>query len=205
MHKPLRRSLRPAILIRSPAGLACGQGEKDTPAVPVNVAAADASEIAPTPGDSAKLPRAPVDAVDHGGEKLVFDGLAACETQKGVGARSGHESRGQHFSLHALVEGSDVDEGVYALPGFGPGFTAGVILVADGQNRRELSLMDGRLQMSARQEMHQGRWLRQLVALRLSEPRASGLLGLPPASDLNHAQAGERPDPARAPPRADRI
>ena len=169
MHKPLPLFLGIVVVISGLAAPAYGQGKQDRPAFLLKMTGTDGTQPAVTPEDWAKLPRATVKAVDHGGVEITFEGVPAREILKLAGAPFGHELRGQHLSLYVLAEGSDGYKAVYALPEFDPAFTAGLILVADRKNGEALSSKDGPLRIVAPWETRQARWVRQLVALRLGQ------------------------------------
>jgi DMSO/TMAO reductase YedYZ molybdopterin-dependent catalytic subunit len=133
----------------------------------LRVVGASGNELNITADDWAKLPRATVKVADHGGTEVTFEGVPARELLKLVGAPSGPELRGQQLSVYVLAEASDGYQVLYAITEFDPGFTDGLILVADRKNGEALGPNEGRLQMVVPWEKRQARWLRWLMVLRV--------------------------------------
>lgn len=171
MHKFLRSFLWLGLMILGLAAPGHGQGQQDSSAALLRVVGPDGVELRVTAEDWAKLPRATVKAVDHGGAQVTFEGVPAREILKLAGAPFGHELRGQRLSLYVLAEGSDGYKALYALPEFDGGFTDGLILVADRKNGDALGPKEGPLRMVVPWEKRQARWVRELTTLRLEQAR----------------------------------
>lgn len=171
MNKLLRSFLYATLIIVSMAVAGHSQGQQDAASILVRVVGLDGAERSVTREDWAKLPRATVKAVDHSGVPATFEGVAARDLLKLVGAPLGHELRGQLLSVYVLAEASDGYKVVYALPEFDTDFTDGVILVADGKDGEALAAKEGPLRIVVPWEKRPARWIRELTALRLLQAR----------------------------------
>ncbi len=140
--------------------------QDSTPAF-LRLVGAAGTEVRLTADDWKKLPRATVKTIDHGGAEVTFDGVPARELLKLVGAPMGPDLRGEKLSLYVLAEASDGYQVVYALAEFDPGFTDGLILVADRKNGAALGPDEGPLRMVVPWEKRQARWVRWLRVLRV--------------------------------------
>jgi DMSO/TMAO reductase YedYZ molybdopterin-dependent catalytic subunit len=169
MHKLLRSFLWIALIILSLAASGYGQGQQDSSAALLRVVGPGGPELRVTAQDWAKLPRATVTAMDHGGAQVTFEGVPARELLKLAGAPFGHELRGQRLSLYVLAEASDGYKALYALAEFDADFTDGLILIADRKNGEALAPKEGPLQMVVPWEKRQARWVRQLTLLRVGQ------------------------------------
>ncbi|HTS54652.1 MAG TPA: molybdopterin-dependent oxidoreductase [Burkholderiales bacterium] len=169
MHKILRSFLWIGLIVLGAAAPTYSQGQQDGSAALLRVVGADGVEKRVTAEDWAKLPRATVKAVDHGGAEVTFEGVPAREILKLAGAPFGHELRGQRLSLYVLAEASDGYRAIYALPEFDADFTDGLILIADRKNGQALASQEGPLRMVVPWEKRQARWVRELIALRLGQ------------------------------------
>ena len=171
MHNLLRSFWYISLIIVSLAVAGHSQGQQDGARVLVRVVGLDGAERPVTQEDWAKLPRATVKAVDHSGVQATFEGVAARDLLKLVGAPLGHELRGQLLSLYVLAEASDGYKVVYALPEFDADFTDGVILVADRKDGEALPSKEGPLRIVVPWEKRPARWIRELTVLRLGQAR----------------------------------
>ncbi len=107
--------------------------------------------------DLQKLPRLTVEATDHGGAPVRFEGVALAEVLKAVGAPLGDRLRGPALSTFLLVSAADGYRAVFALPELDAAFTDTTVLLAD---RRE-----GPYRLVVAHEKRQGRWVRQVRSL----------------------------------------
>lgn len=76
-----------------------------------------------------------------------------------------------HSGSSAHFEGADGYRVVYSLAEFDSGFKNATILVADKKNGKELAADEGPLRIVVPGEKRQGRWTRQLVALKMGKAR----------------------------------
>jgi DMSO/TMAO reductase YedYZ molybdopterin-dependent catalytic subunit len=146
-----------------------GRAQQDSSAALLRIVGVDGAELRVTAEDWAKLPRATVKAVDHGGAQVTFEGVAARALLKLASAPSGHALRGPRLSLYVLAEASDGYKALYALAEFDADFTDGVILIADRKNGEALGPKEGPLRMVVPWEKRQARWVRELIVLRLGQ------------------------------------
>jgi DMSO/TMAO reductase YedYZ molybdopterin-dependent catalytic subunit len=117
--------------------------------------------------DFAKLPRQSVRATGHDKIESVYQGVSLGEILVRSGAASGSELRGKALSLYVVVEASDGYRAVFALPELDAAFSDRVILVADRRDERPLDAHNGPLQIVVPGEKRHGRWVRQVVRLRI--------------------------------------
>ena len=141
--------------------------QQSTGAPSLRIIGAVGNEVSITADEWAKLPRASVKVVDHGGEQAMFEGVPARELLKLVGAPLGPDLRGPNLSAYVLAEASDGYQALYAITEFDAGFTDGLILVADRKNGEALGPKEGPLRMVVPWEKRQARWVRWLMLLRV--------------------------------------
>ena len=152
-----------AILISGPSGAA------DPSPVALSVVGLNGTEIRITADQWARLPHEAVDVVDHGGSRVHFEGVPAREILKVAGAPLGKELRGGNLAVFVVAEAADGYRVVYALTEFDDGFKDSTILVADKRDGKALAAEEGPLRIVVPGEKRQGRWTRQLVALKLDK------------------------------------
>ena len=115
----------------------------------------------------AALPRTSVQAIDHDGKEVAFEGVAAREVLKLLNAPLGKDLRGKNLVLYVLAEAADGYRAVYALTEFDADFTDRIILIADRRNGQPLAEKEGPLRIVVPGEKRQARWLRELVGISL--------------------------------------
>ena len=169
----MRNFVRPllwiAVIVYGLAGARAGYCQQDSSPAVLRAVGPDGAELRLTADDWAKLPRATVKAVDHGGAEATFEGVPAREILKLGGAPFGQQLRGQRLTLYVLAEAADGYKAVYALPEFDPEFTDGLILIADRRNGGALGPNEGPLRIVVPWEKRQARWVRQLKRLRVGQ------------------------------------
>ena len=138
-------------------------------AMELRVAGLDGKEMRITAEQWATLPREAVDVADHGGSQHHFEGVPAREILNLVGAPLGKELRGANLALYVVAEAIDGYRVVYALTEFDSAFRDATVLVADKMDGKALSDAEGPLRIVVPGEKRQGRWARQLVALKLGK------------------------------------
>jgi hypothetical protein len=141
----------------------------DSPAFGLSVVGLSGAEIRITADQWAALPHESVDVVDHGGMQVHFEGVPAREILKLAGAPLGKDLRGANLAVFVVAEAADGYRVVYALTEFDSEFRDATILVADKRDGKALAAAEGPLRMVVPGEKRQGRWTRQLVALKLSK------------------------------------
>ena len=158
-----------AVIVYGLAVPSYGHCQQDSSPAVLRAVGPDGAELRLTADEWAKLPRAAVKAVDHGGVEVTFDGVPAGEILKLAGAPLGQQLRGQRLTLYVLAEAADGYKAVYALPEFDPEFTDGLILIADRRNGGALGPNEGPLRIVVPWEKRQARWVRQLTRLRVGQ------------------------------------
>jgi hypothetical protein len=113
------------------------------------------------------LPRTSVQAIDHDGKGVKFDGVAARDVLKLVDAPLGPSLRGKNLTVYVVAEAADGYRAVYALAEFDADFTDRVILIADRRDGQALAEKEGQLRIVMPGEKRQARWLRELVSIGL--------------------------------------
>ena len=137
----------------------------------LRVVGLEGTEIRITADKWAAVPRESVDVIDHSGSQAHFEGVSGREVLKLAGAPLDKELRGANLAVFVVAEGADGYRVVYSLAEFDSGFKNATILVADKKNGKELAADEGPLRIVVPGEKRQGRWTRQLVALKLGKAR----------------------------------
>ena len=129
----------------------------------------DGTEIRINAEQWAALPRESLDVIDHGGSPAHFEGVPGREILKLAGAPLGKELRGGNLAVFVVAEAADGYRVVYSLAEFDSGFRDATILVADKKDGKALATEEGPLRIVVPGEKRQGRWTRQLTALKLGK------------------------------------
>ncbi len=141
----------------------------DGPTFGLSVIDLNGDEVRITAEQWTTLPRDFVDVVDHGGSQAHFEGVPAREILKLVGAPLGKDLRGGNLAVFVVAEAADGYRVVYSLAEFDDAFRDATILVADKRDGKALGVQEGPLRIVVPGEKRQGRWTRQLVALKLGK------------------------------------
>ena len=131
----------------------------------LRVIAVDGSEHPISAQTWAALPRVSVQATDHDGKEVTFEGVAAREVLKLANAPFGKDLHGKNLALYVVAEAADGYRAVYALTEFDADFTDRIILIADRRNGQALAEKEGPLRIVVPAEKRQARWLRELLAI----------------------------------------
>lgn len=115
------------------------------------------------------MPRINVEASDHGGAPVRFEGVSLTEILKAAGAPLGERLRGPQLSKILLVSAADGYRAVFALAELDPGFTSATVLLADRRDGKPLSAEEGPFRLVVAHEKRQGRWVRQVRSLTVLE------------------------------------
>lgn len=115
--------------------------------------------------DLTKLPRLTVNAKDHDGKPVTFEGVALVEVLRLAGVEFGEKLRGKQLALFLVVDAADGYRAVFALPELDPAFTDRNVILADRRDGKPLSEAEGPWRIVVPDEKRQGRWVRQVVAL----------------------------------------
>jgi len=122
--------------------------------------------------DLAKLPRKEIRAKDHDGKDLSYSGVELREVLKLVDAPFGDKLRGKAIGLYLLVWAADDYKATFALAELDNTFTDKIVILADTENGKPLDLKDGPWQIIVPDEKKHARWVRQVVALWVTEGRS---------------------------------
>lgn len=155
------------LLVSLCAHAAFGQ-TKQTPAAPsqtIDVGGEVSRPFKLSAADLAKLPRLTVNAKDHDGKPVTFEGVALVEVLRLAGVEFGEKLRGKQLALFLVVDAADGYRAVFALPELDPAFTDQNIILADRRDGKPLSEAEGQWRIVVPGEKRQGRWVRQVVAL----------------------------------------
>jgi len=120
-----------------------------------------------TAADLAKLPHRSLTARTHDGKEASFAGVELGEVLKLAGVKSGEQLRGKELALFLVVEAADQYRAVFALAELDHAFTDRVVLLTDQRDGKPLSEKEGPLRLVAPDEKREGRWVRQVIALKV--------------------------------------
>ena len=120
-----------------------------------------------TAPEFAQLPRQTVRAKDHEGKEADFEGVPLVEVLKASGVKFGQDLRGPALATYLIVEAADGYRAVFALPELDPAFSDRVILLADRRDGKPLAGKEGPLRVVVPGEKRHGRWVRQVIALKI--------------------------------------
>ena len=143
----------------------------DPGAAMLSVFAMNGAELRITTDKWAALPRKSVDVIDHSGSPAHFEGVSGREVLKLAGAPLDKALRGANLAVFVVAEAADGYRVVYSLAEFDSRFKDAPILVADKKDGKALAAEEGPLRIVVPGEKRQGRWTRQLVALKLGIAR----------------------------------
>lgn len=116
-------------------------------------------------GEIARLPRRTVQAKDHDGNPVKFEGVALCDVLKLAGVPFGDLLKGRNLTKYLLVEAADAYQVVFALPELDPAYTDKVVLLADRRDGKALPEKEGAFRLVVSDEKMQARWIRQIIRL----------------------------------------
>ncbi len=126
-------------------------------------------ELKLTPLDFRKFPRQTVHAKDHDGKDADYEGVALVAVLEAAGVKFGKDLRGPALATYLVVEAADDYRAVFALPELDPAFSDRVVLLADRRDKLPLDKNHGALQVIVPGEKRHGRWVRQVVSLKLGK------------------------------------
>jgi len=159
-----------AWLLFIPAAMTSGLSvAADPPAAALSVFGLNGAELRITADQWAALPRASLDVIDHGGLPAHFEGVSGRDVLKLAGAPIDKELRGANLAVFVVAEAADGYRVVYSLTEFDNGFRNATILIADKKDGKALAAEEGPLRIVVPGEKRQGRWTRQLLALKLGK------------------------------------
>lgn len=126
-----------------------------------------------TTEDFAKLPQRKLEAKDHSGANSVYEGVALEDLLRHVGVKFGKDLRGQALANTLLVEAADKYRASFALPEIDSFWTDDVVLVATRKGGELLPNTHGPYLLVAPHDKRHGRWVKQVVRLKLVVPPES--------------------------------
>lgn len=120
--------------------------------------------------DLAKLQRRELHVKDHDGKETVYSGVDLHDVLKLANARiGGNQLRGKELANFLIVEAADDYKAVFALAELDADFTDKIVLLADKRDNKDLSKNEGHWQIIVPDEKKHGRWVRQVVRLRIAK------------------------------------
>ncbi|HEY0429462.1 MAG TPA: hypothetical protein VGC76_16910 [Pyrinomonadaceae bacterium] len=117
--------------------------------------------------DLAKLPRREVKIKNQDGKEIVFEGVDVREILKSAGIKFDKETERLNLTRFLIAEAADDYRSVFAFAELDPDFTDKTILLAEKSDGKPLSEKYGRWQIVVPDEKKRGRWVRQVVALKV--------------------------------------
>lgn len=123
--------------------------------------------------DLAKFTRREIKAkMPHDEKEAVYSGFNLSDVLLGAGAKIGKgEMRGKELAAYLLVEAADGYKVIFAIAEIAPEFTDKVILLADTRDGKPLDENDGTWQLIVPDEKKHGRWVRQVVMLKVNSAK----------------------------------
>jgi hypothetical protein len=125
-----------------------------------------------TATDLKQLPRVEVQAVDHGGNKARYSGVALRALLERIGAPIDEKLLGKRIGAYVAVDALDDYRAVFRLAEFGPAFNDRTIILADLRNGEPLDKKHGPFQIIVPGEKRQVRWVRTVKDIRVIDGRA---------------------------------
>ena len=89
--------------------------------------------------EMAKLPRRTVQAKDHDGKEVTYEGVELGDVMKLAGVKFAEALRGKSLALFLVVDARDGYRAVFALPELDHAFTDRVMLLADKRDGKPLA------------------------------------------------------------------
>lgn len=121
--------------------------------------------------DFSKFTRREVKAkMPHEEKEAVYSGFNLSDVLLDAGAKLGKgEMRGKEFVAYLLVEAADGYKVTFAIAEIAPEFTDKVVLLADTIDGKPLGENNGTWQLIVPDEKKHGRWVRQIVSLKVKK------------------------------------
>lgn len=121
-------------------------------------------QLALSPDDLAKMPRATVKTVSDGVE-TAYEGVWLHEVLKKAGVPQGSALRGKALASYVLAEAQDGYQVVFSLAELDPGFVDNHVLLADSANGKPLFGAQGRYRLVVPKDSRGARSVRMLTKL----------------------------------------
>jgi hypothetical protein len=121
-----------------------------------------------TAKDLAKFTRREIKAKGHNEKESTYSGFNLSDVLLSAGAKLGAgEMRGKELGAYILVEAADGYKAVFAIAEIAPEFNDEVVLLADTRDGKPLDEKNGVWQIIVPDEKKHGRWVRQVIALKI--------------------------------------
>lgn len=117
--------------------------------------------------DLAKLPRREVKIKNQDGKEIVFEGVDVREILPLAGIKFDKETERLNLTRFLIVEAADNYRVVFAFAELDAAFTDKIILLAEKSDGKPLAEKYGRWQIIVPDEKKRGRWVRQVVGLKV--------------------------------------
>lgn len=118
--------------------------------------------------DLAKLARRETKAKGHDEKDSIYSGYNLSDVLLAANAKlAAGEMRGKQLAAYVLVEAADGYKVTFAIAEIAPEFTDKVVLLADTRDGILLGEKDGAWQIIVPDEKKHGRWVRQVVSLKV--------------------------------------
>jgi hypothetical protein len=123
-----------------------------------------------TAKDLAKFTRREIKAKAHDEKDAVYSGYNLSDILLSAGAKIGKgEMRGKELAAYVLVEAADGYKATFSIAEISPDFTDKIILLADTRDGKPLDAAQGFWQIIVPDEKKHGRWVRQVIALKIKK------------------------------------
>lgn len=118
--------------------------------------------------DFAKLIRREIKGKGHDEKDSIYSGYNLSDVLLAANAKLGTgEMRGKQLSAYVLVEAADGYKVTFAIAEVAPEFTDKIVLIADTRDGKSLGEKEGAWQIIVPDEKKHGRWVRQVVSLKV--------------------------------------
>lgn len=132
----------------------------------VTVSGINGKTVVLTEGDLSKLPQQTVKATDHG-TPATFEGVLLRDVLAKVDLPIGEKFHSTGASYYLVAEGRDGYRATFAWAELDPGFMDKAVYVVTKRDGKALADKDGPFQLVVPGEKRNGRWVRQVTALRI--------------------------------------
>lgn len=123
-----------------------------------------------TAKDLTKFTRREIKAKAHDEKEAIYSGYNLSEILLAAGVKIGKdELRGKELAAYVLVEAADGYKATFSIAEISADFTDRTILLADTRDGKPLSKEQGFWQIIVPDDKKHGRWVRQIVALKIKK------------------------------------
>ena len=118
-----------------------------------------------------KLPRAEIKAMARDKTERTYSGVPLAEILKRIPSSSGPTLRGPELAKVVLITAADNYQVSFSLAELDESFRKQNIILADQVDGKPLSEFEGKRMIVAGDELRHSRWIRQVTAILLTEPK----------------------------------